>query len=157
PIPASEYAGCTHRERIPSSAQKAPPVPYRECRMPTAHNKAFTRGLALPASFTTNRWDYSMNRRQTMQILQLHKDCGIPLQHSVAMLFRVLGVSLSDTAAEAGYQRTYLYKALSGELEPSTALRHCVESVLGVDPWLVHAGEESDQGFDSTKSTARQD
>ncbi|MCI0667557.1 MAG: hypothetical protein L0Y43_05840 [Methylococcaceae bacterium] len=84
-----------------------------------------------------------MNSRQVERILRLHTECGIPLQHSVAMLFRVKGVSLGTAAKQAGYQRTYLYKTLSGELAPSPRLRETMESMLGVDPWAIHASGEA--------------
>ena len=94
-----------------------------------------------------------MNSRQVRRILRLHMECGIPLQHSVAMLFRVKGASLGTAAKQAGYQRTYLYKALSGELSPSPRLRETMESMLGVDPWAIHAsGEVGVQRSDDRKS-----
>ena len=87
-----------------------------------------------------------MNSRQVEKILGLHRECGIPLQHTVAMLFRVLGVSLGKAAQQAGYQRTYLYKALAGELAPSPQLRETMESLLGVDPWAIHeSGQDSEK------------
>lgn len=90
-----------------------------------------------------------MNSDQTEKILCLHRDCGIALQHSVALLFRVQGMSLSAVAKAAGYQRTYLYKALAGELEPSPRLRRALEDALGVDPWAVHEAAGSGRPDDA--------
>jgi len=76
-----------------------------------------------------------MNTEQTLRLLQVHSECGVPLQHSVALLFKCKGLSLDGFSRQAGYQRTYLYKALAGSLSPSPGLRAAMAGVLGVDPW----------------------
>ena len=76
-----------------------------------------------------------MNIEQAARLLQVHAECGVPLQHSVALLFKTKRLSLGGFAKRAGYQRTYLYKALSGSLPPSPELRAAMAEALGVDPW----------------------
>lgn len=68
-------------------------------------------------------------------ILACHRRYGIPLQHSVAFLYRVLGQSLSATAERAGYTRGYLYMALAGERNPPDRLRQAVREDIGLDVW----------------------
>ena len=70
-------------------------------------------------------------------ILACHRRHGIPLQHSVAFLYRVLGQSLSATAERAGYTRGYLYMALAGERNPPDRLRQAVHEDLGVNVWEI--------------------
>jgi transcriptional regulator with XRE-family HTH domain len=84
-----------------------------------------------------------MNTSQTARLLQVHAECGVPLQHSVALLFKTKGLSLNAFAKRAGYQRTYLYKALSGSLSPSPGLREAMVEALGVDPWIYPGHQQA--------------
>lgn len=68
-------------------------------------------------------------------VLACHQALDIPLQHSVAFVYRVLGLSLSATAERAGYSRNALYKALSGKRTPSVELRKAVREDVGIDVW----------------------
>jgi len=68
-------------------------------------------------------------------ILTCHQRHNIPLQHSVAFFYRVLGISLTATAKRAGYTRGYLYMALSGERNPPAPLRQAVHDDLGINVW----------------------
>ena len=76
-----------------------------------------------------------MNTTGIRAILDCHQRLNVPLQHSVAFLYRVLGLSLSATAERAGYTRGYLYMALAGERNPPNRLRHAIQDDLGVDVW----------------------
>ncbi len=76
-----------------------------------------------------------MNTEQTNRLLQIHAEMEIPLQHTVALLFKTKGLTLNSFAKQAGYQRTYLYKALAGSLAPSIELRKAMVDALGIDPW----------------------
>ncbi len=76
-----------------------------------------------------------MNTIAIRTILDCHQRLDVPLQQSVAFLYRVLGQSMSDTATRAGYTRNYLYKALAGERNPPCRLRQAVREDLGVDVW----------------------
>lgn len=79
-----------------------------------------------------------MTCAQTRRLLEVHRECGIPLQHSVALIFRARRLSLGRIAVDAGYQRTCLYKALAGEFLPPAPLRAAIQSSIGVDPWDVY-------------------
>ncbi|MCF6256201.1 MAG: helix-turn-helix transcriptional regulator [Gammaproteobacteria bacterium] len=80
-----------------------------------------------------------MNTSDIKMILTCHQRHDIPLQHSVALFYRVLGLSLSAAAKRAGYTRGYLYMALSGERKASVPLRQAVCDDLGVDVWSCTA------------------
>jgi hypothetical protein len=82
--------------------------------------------------------EYSMNAEQTRKLLELTAECGIPLQHTVALLFRTRRLALGAFARQAGSQRTTLYQALAGERPPSPGMRTAMTELLGVDPWTVY-------------------
>lgn len=79
-----------------------------------------------------------MNAEQTRKLLELTAQCGIPLQHAVALLFRTRRLALGAFARQAGSQRTTLYQALAGERPPSPGMRLAMVGLLGVDPWAVY-------------------
>ena len=72
------------------------------------------------------------------EILDLHRRHGIRLEHSVVFLLRAMGCDVTEVAREAGYARSLLYKALSGERSAPRALRQAVRGKIGVDPWEVY-------------------
>jgi hypothetical protein len=82
----------------------------------------------------------SLNRDQVVRLLQVHRECGVPLQHSIALLAKTNRLKLQEIAHRAGCQRTGLYKALTGEFEASVRLRETLAAELGIDPWSIVAG-----------------
>ncbi len=68
-------------------------------------------------------------------VLACHQALDIPLQHSVAFVYRVMGLNLTATAERAGYSRNTFYKALAGDRTPSARLREAVREDLGIDVW----------------------
>jgi hypothetical protein len=79
-----------------------------------------------------------MNKECVRKLLEATAECGVPLQHAVALLFRTHRLSLGVFARQAGYQRTYLYQALAGKAPPPRAMREAMIRLLGVDPWAVY-------------------
>jgi hypothetical protein len=69
------------------------------------------------------------------EILALHQRYGIRLEHSVVFLLRTKGYDVTEVMREAGYTRSLLYKALSGERSAPPPLRQVLRQKLGVDPW----------------------
>ena len=80
----------------------------------------------------------SLTKEHIRRLLEVHRECGVPLQHAVALIFRVKRLSLNSVAVDAGYQRTSLYKALAGEIVPPVPLRTTIRLCIGVDPWEVY-------------------
>ena len=81
-----------------------------------------------------------LDREQVVRLLQVHRECGIPLQHSIALLAKTNRLKLQEIARKAGCQRTGLYKALAGEFEASARLREALAAELGIDPWSLEFG-----------------
>lgn len=80
------------------------------------------------------------------ELLAAHCALGVPLQHSVALLSRLRGVSLAHVARRAGCHRNGLYQALVGQVQPSARLRQALLAELGVDPWEIHLAGEGARG-----------
>jgi transcriptional regulator with XRE-family HTH domain len=76
-----------------------------------------------------------MNAKQIDCLLRIHRECGVPLRHSAAMLFEAKGLSMEALAERAGCPRDALCQALAGDIPPSPALREAMAEALGVDPW----------------------
>lgn len=77
----------------------------------------------------------SLSPEAVHEILELHRRHGIRLGHSIVFLFRSVGCDVTEVAREAGYTRSSLYKALSGERSAPEPLRKVVREKIGVDPW----------------------
>lgn len=79
-----------------------------------------------------------MKNEQVRKLLETTAECGVPLHHAVGLVFRARRQSLGGFAKTVGYHRTYLYKALAGEIPAPAGLRSAVSERLGVDPWAVY-------------------
>jgi len=77
-----------------------------------------------------------MNNTSAAEILTVLCKHEVPLQHSVALLCKVQGKTLTDIAEASGFHRNLLYKALSGGTRPNSKLQKAVEQALDINPWL---------------------
>lgn len=60
---------------------------------------------------------------------------GIPIRHTVMMVFKLLHIDIGAVCEEAGFHRNYLNAALSGKRQPSDLIRAKMVEKIGTDPW----------------------
>mgnify|MGYP006225727219 CR=1 FL=1 len=85
----------------------------------------------------------NLKNSEIRQILVVHRQCRIPLQLSVMMLFKVMRVKQVDVAKKAGVDKTMIYKSLAGLRTPPASLKREMHTVLGMDVWKYKPRTES--------------
>lgn len=82
-----------------------------------------------------------LNKQASEEILAVLGKHDVPLQHSVALLCKMRGVTLTEVAKACGCHRNLLYKALAGEIAPNNELVTGVAAFLGMNPWKLKRGK----------------
>ena len=74
-----------------------------------------------------------MKRHSIEQIFEFHQTHQIPIQYTVTMLLKTLGVSQGEVASAAGIDASYLRQILRGVRPISPKLKAVMKKSLGVD------------------------
>ncbi|MET0080875.1 MAG: hypothetical protein ABW119_20640 [Candidatus Thiodiazotropha lotti] len=78
---------------------------------------------------------HQLRKYDIKKLLVVHRECHIPLQLSMNLIFRVMNITPGVIADKAGIDKSMVYKSLAGLRTPPECLKREMHSVLGMDVW----------------------